>query len=61
MSHKSTFKLEQDINSEMSKVTDWFSVNKLSLNYKKAELLVVSKRKQTQQIKLHINGNLIQQ
>ena len=61
MSHESTLKLEQDINNEMSKVADWFSVNKLSLNYKKTELLVVSKRKQAQQINLHINGNLIQQ
>ena len=54
MSHISTLKLEQDINSEMTKVADWFSVNKLSLNYKKTELLVVSKRKQTQQINLHM-------
>ena len=61
-SRKSTALLEQKMNEELLKVDDWMKANKLSLNYKKTEYLVVNKLKsQSSRLNIKIGNNTITQ
>ena len=61
-SGKSTVLPQQKMNEDLLKVDDWMKANKLSLNYKKTEYLVVSKLKsQSSRLHIQIGNNTITQ
>ncbi len=49
------------VNSELNLLSEWFKVNKLSLNTKKTQYIVFNKRHSTRDSRIFINGNLIEQ
>ena len=52
--------LEANINSELSHISTWLKVNKLSLNIKKTHYMIFCKRKKvSSNVKLSIDGELI--
>ena len=52
--------LETNINNELSHISIWLKVNKLSLNIKKTHYMILSKRKKDSlSVKLSIDGELI--
>jgi len=50
ITHKSAVILEKTANTEISKVADWLSVIKLSLNYKKLNYLLSLKEKRNKKL-----------
>ena len=56
--------LIEEINEELPKITTWFHTNKLSLNIKKSNLIILlskGKKYNTDNLKININGNEIKQ
>ena len=60
-SRKSLSNLEVVVNQEMSKIANWMSLNKLSINYNKTEFLVISNNNKQLKLKLMINNKEIKQ
>ena len=53
--------IEQIVNSQLAKVSEWLLANKLSLNVSKSNFLLVSPRKVTKYINLSINNEKLKQ
>ena len=63
LSHKDPKKLEEIMNAELIKVSNWLIANKLSLNVKKSNALLfrTKNEKSTAKISIHINGAAIEE
>jgi Reverse transcriptase (RNA-dependent DNA polymerase) len=62
-SHKDAFELMKSINIELSKLSDWFRANKLSLNVKKTNYILFGKKRLPnfdQNFELIIDGNRLE-
>ena len=49
-SHKDSNSLTQIISGELTKLSDWFKVNKLSINIKKSNFIIFKSRQKTQNL-----------
>ena len=47
LSHSNVSTLQQNINDELVNVSNWFKVNKLSINFNKTEFMVVTSDNKT--------------
>ena len=56
LANKNLDALEQVVNSELGKVSEWHLANKLSLNVSKSNFLLISSHKIDRNIKLNINN-----
>ena len=45
-----------DVNNELSKLNEWFSINKLSLNVKKTNFMVFGNKHINEALKIRINN-----
>ena len=61
LSHKSPKILEQNVNAELIKVTNWLNLNKLSLNITKTNYLIITNKKISYDFNIQIGLNKIQQ
>ena len=55
-SYKSEQNLQETLNLELSKVSNWLSANKLSINVDKSKLLIFSQRNSITKAELSINN-----
>ena len=53
--------LQQNINDELVNVSNWFKVNKLSINFNKTEFMVVTTQQNKPELKVSIDNNPIKQ
>ena len=61
LSHSNVSTLEQNINDELVNVSNWFKVNKLSINFNKTEFMVVTTKQNKPELKVSIDNNPIKQ
>ena len=61
LANKNLDVLEQAVNSDLEKVSEWLLANRLSLNGSKSNFLLISSDKTDRNIKLNINSREIQQ
>ena len=61
LSHSDVSTLQQNINDELVNVSNWFKVNKLSINFNKTEFMVVTTKPNKPQLKVSIDNNPIKQ
>lgn len=59
-SHKSSKHLEDTINLELQKISNWFCSNKLSLNVDKTKCMILSKAKNSPILSIKIDGREIE-
>ena len=55
LSHCNVSTLQQNINDELVYVSNWFKMNKLSINFNKTEFMVVTTKQNKPELK-SING-----
>ena len=55
------WRLENNVNTELSKVYKWLVSNKLTLNYDKCKFMIVSKKKKTSNLSIKINHKDLKQ
>ncbi len=48
--------LERSVNAELNILSEWFKANRLSLNIKKTQFMVFSKRRSIQNVNILVNG-----
>ncbi len=58
---KSTESLTEVVNNVLQNLSEWFKVNKLSLNVTKTNFLVVGGNRHINTAQLYLNGNAIRQ
>ena len=61
LSHSNVSTLQQNINDELVNVSNWFKVNKLSINFNKTEFMVVTTKQNKLELKVSIDNNPIKQ
>ena len=61
LSHSNVSTLQQNINDELLNVSNWFKVNKLSINFNKTEFMVVTTKQNKPELKVSIDNNPIKQ
>ena len=61
LSHSNVSTLQQNINVESLNVSNWFKVNKLSINFNKTEFMVVTTKQNKPELKVSIDNNPIKQ
>ena len=61
LSHSNVSTLQQNINDELVNVSNWFKVNKLSINFNKTEFMVVTTKQNKPELKVSIDNNPIKQ
>ena len=61
LSHSNVSTLQQNINDELVNVSNWFKVNKLSINFNKTEFMVVATKQNKPELKVSIDNNPIKQ
>ena len=61
LSHSNVSTLQQNINDESVNVSNWFKLNKLSINFKKTEFMVVTTKQNKPELKVSIDNNPIKQ
>ena len=61
LANKNLDVLEQAVNSELEKVSEWLLANRLSLNVPKCKFLLISSRKTDRNIKVNINSRELKQ
>ena len=54
--HESYETLCMNVNNELSKLNEWFSINKLSLNVKKTNFMVFGNKHINEALKIRINN-----
>ena len=54
--HENYETLCMNVNNELSKLNEWFSINKLSLNVKKTNCMVFGKKHINETLKIRINN-----
>ena len=59
--HSNVSTLQQNINGDLVKVSNWFKVNKLSINFNKTEFMVVTTKQNKPELKVSIDNNPIKQ
>ena len=52
LSHSNVSTLQQNIDDELVNVSDWFKVNKLSINFNKTEFMVVTTKQNKPELKV---------
>ena len=58
-SHHNISSLENKINSELMSISDWFKINKLSVNYTKSNFMLFTKAKQINSLNILLDGNIL--
>ena len=53
--------LQQIANTELSKIINWMTSNKLTLNHSKSKFLIITKKCRSTSINIHINNYSIEQ
>ena len=61
LSHSNVSTLQQNIYDELLNVSNWFKVNKLSINFNKTEFMVVTTKQNKPELKVSIDNNPIKQ
>ena len=61
LANKNLDVLEQAVNSELGKVSEWLLVNRLSLNVSKSNFLLISSHTTDRNIKVNINSRELKQ
>ena len=61
LSHSNVSLLQQNINNELVYVSNWFKLNKLSINFTKTEFMVVTTKQNKPKLKVSIDNNPIKQ
>ena len=61
LSHSNVSTLQQNIYAELVNVSNWFKVNKLSINFNKTEFMVVTTKQNKPELKVSIDNNPIKQ
>ena len=61
LSHLNVSTLQQNINNELVNVSNWFKLNKLSINFNKTEFMVVTTKQNKPELKVSIDNNPIKQ
>ena len=61
LSHSNVSTLQQNINDKLVNVSNWFKVNKLSINFNKTEFMVVTTQQNKPELKVSIDNNPIKQ
>ena len=56
LSHSNATTLQQNINYELVNVSNWFKVNKLSINFNKTEFMVVTTKQNKPELKISIDN-----
>ena len=57
--HENYETLCMNVNNELSKLNEWFSINKLSLNVKKTNFMVFGNKHMNEALKIRINNEVI--
>ena len=55
--HKDT--LEKIVNKELKNISNWMKLNKLTINYKKTEYIIITNKKEKTRFKVKIDENVI--
>ena len=58
LSHSGADTLQASVIEELNKIDFWMKINKLSVNYKKTECIVVTQKKLEPKFKLRIGDNI---
>ena len=53
--------LQKNINNELVNVSNWFKLNKLSINFNKTKFMIVTTKQNRPELKVSIDNNLIKQ
>ena len=53
--------LQQKVNENMQKVTNWMRINKLSINYSKSKFMLITKKQFKHKFEVVIEDNKIKQ
>ena len=59
LSHSNVSTLQQNINDELVNVSNWFKLNKLSINFNETEFTVVTTKQNEPELKISIDNNPI--
>ena len=60
--HENIKTLENNVNLELSKVYEWLSANRLTLNINKSKFMIITKKRiNASSISIHINGSPLEQ
>ena len=61
LSHSNVSTLQRNINDELVNVSNWFKVNRLSINFNKTEFMVETTKQNKPELKVSIDNNPIKQ
>ena len=61
LSHSNVSTLQQNINNELFNISNWFKLNKLSINLNKTEFMVLTTKQNKPELKVSIDNNSIKQ
>ena len=61
LSHSNVLTLPPNINDELVNVSNWFKLNKLSININKTEIMVVTTKQNKPELKVSVDNNPIKQ